>query len=190
MATPWIQKRLINPAAFEEAAGVARLQRALDTYDEEKCRILAARFVSNNTWQVPTLVRLRTQELADSPEYLVDPALQAMEPAAVKKWREVTDQFHKLPQASLATFREAYQRQLVLTKLFDDAGVKMMTGTDGGGQVPGQSLQQEFAELAKAGLSPLTILQMTTVAPATFLGRTAKMGTVQVGKNADLILRS
>jgi hypothetical protein len=188
MATPWIQKRLINPAAFEDAADVARLQRALDTYDGATCRTLAARFVSNNTWQVPTLVRLRTQELADSPEYLLDPALQVMEPAAVKKWREVTDQFHKLPQTSLLTFREAYQRQLALTKLFDDAGIKMMTGTDGGGQVPGQSLQREFAELAKAGLSPLTILQMTTIAPATFLGRTAKMGTVQVGKNADLVL--
>ena len=44
MATPWIQKRLINPAAFEDTADVARLQRALDTYDGEKCRTLAALF--------------------------------------------------------------------------------------------------------------------------------------------------
>jgi Amidohydrolase family len=188
MAVPWIQKRLINPAAFEDAADVARLQRALDTYDEKKCRRLIELFVANNTWQVPTLVRLRTQELADSPEYLADPALRIMEPAAVQKWREVTDQFHKLPQTSLATFREAYSRQLALTKLFDDVGVKMMTGTDDGGQVPGQSLQQEFAELAKAGLSPLKILQMTTIAPAIFLGRTTRMGTIQAGKNADLVL--
>jgi hypothetical protein len=188
MAVPWIQKRLINPAAFEDAADVARLQRALDTYDGKKCRSLAERFVANNTWQVPTLVRLRTQELADSPEYLADPALQVMDPASVRKWRGVTDQFHELPQASLATFRETYQRQLALAKLFDDAGVKMMTGTDDGGQVPGQSLQQEFAELARAGFSPLRILQMATINPAIFLGRTTRMGTVQAGKQADLVL--
>jgi hypothetical protein len=31
-------------------------------------------------------------------------------------------------------------------------GVPTMVGTDGKGDVPGQALQQEFAELAKAGL--------------------------------------
>ncbi len=188
LVVPWIQTRLINPAAFENAVDVERLQRALDTYDEGKCRALAARFVANNTWQTPTLVRLRTQELADAPEYLGDPALRFMEPTAVKRWREVTDRFHKLPQASLATFREAYPRQLALTKLFDEAGVKMMTGTDDGGQVPGQSLQQEFDELARAGLKPLTILQMTTINPAMFLGLTDKIGTVEAGRKADLVL--
>ena len=68
-----LQKRLINPAAFDDAAYTARLQRAFDTYSEAKCRALATVFVANNTWNVPTLVRLRTQELADSPEYLSDP---------------------------------------------------------------------------------------------------------------------
>jgi hypothetical protein len=32
------------------------------------------------------------------------------------------------------------------------ASVPMMVGTDGGGQAPGQSIHQEFDELAKAGL--------------------------------------
>jgi imidazolonepropionase-like amidohydrolase len=101
---------------------------------------------------------------------------------------EVTDKFHKLPPAMHATDREEYQHQLVLTKLFDDAGVRMMVGTDGGGQAPGQSIHQEFDELAKAGLSPFKILQMTTLYPAEFLGRTATMGSIEVGKNADIVL--
>jgi hypothetical protein len=42
--------------------------------------------------------------------------------------------------------------------------VAMMTGTDRKGDVPGQALQQAFAELAKAGLPPLKILQMTVAA--------------------------
>ena len=87
-----------------------------------------------------------------------------------------------------STDREEYQRQLALTKLFDDAGVPMMVGTDGGGQAPGQSIHQEFDELAKAGLSPLEILQMTTLNPAEFLGRTETMGSIDVGKNADIVL--
>jgi imidazolonepropionase-like amidohydrolase len=107
---------------------------------------------------------------------------------SLKEWREVTAKFHNLPAEMRATDREAYQRQLALTKLFDNAGVRMMVGTDGGGQAPGQSIHQEFDELAKAGLSPLKILQMTTLYPAEFLSRTATMGSIDVGKNADIIL--
>ena len=73
-------------------------------------------------------------------------------------------------------------------KLFDDAGVRMMVGTDGGGQAPGQSIHQEFDELAKAGLAAFKILQMTTLNPAEFLRRTATMGSMDVGKNADIVL--
>lgn len=183
-----IRKLLVNPAAFESSQEVGQLQRAFDTYSEEKCQALAALFVANDTWQVPTLVRLRTQYLADLPEYEQDASLAYIPPASLKEWREVTDKFRKLPPATLATYREAYRRDLQLTKLFADAGVPMMAGTDGGGAVPGQSLLQEFDELAKAGLSPLKILQMTTIDPAKFLGRTATMGTVEAGKNADLVL--
>jgi imidazolonepropionase-like amidohydrolase len=64
----------------------------------------------------------------------------------------------------------------------------MMVGTDGGGQAPGQSIHQEFDELSKAGLSPFKILQMTTLYPAEFLGRTATTGSIEVGENADIVL--
>jgi hypothetical protein len=183
-----LQKRLINPAAFDDVASTTRLQRAFDSYSEAKGRALAEVSVANDTWHVPTLVRLRTQELADSPEYLSDPALPYIPAESLKAWHEVTDKFHKLPATMHATYREAYQRQLALTKLFDDTGVRRMVGTDGGGQAPGQSIHQEFDELAKAGLSPFKILQMTILNPAEFLGRTVTMGSIDVGKNADIVL--
>ena len=113
-----LQKCLINPAAFDDAAYTARLQHAFDTYSGAKCRALATVFVANQTWNVPTLVRLRTQELADSPEYLSDPAMPYIPAASLKEWREVTDKFHNLPPAMRATDREAYRRQMALTKLF------------------------------------------------------------------------
>jgi hypothetical protein len=183
-----VRKILINPAAFEKPEAAARLQKAFDTYSEAKCLTLAARFVHNGTWHVPTLVRLRTQYLVDFPEFQTDPSLRSMSPEAVKEWRDVTERFEKLPASMRATFREAYSHDLALTKLLDAAGVSMMTGTDDGGQVPGQSLHHEFDELAKAGLSPLKILQMTTLKPAEFLGRTTTIGTIDVGKNADIVL--
>jgi hypothetical protein len=146
-----LKKRLINPAAFDDAANTVRLQRAFDTYSEAKCRALAAVFVANQTWNVPTLVRLRTQELADSPEYLSDPAMPYIPTASLQAWREVTDKFHKLPAAMRGTDREAYWRQLELTKLFDDVGVRMMVGTDGGGQVPASRFTRSSTSLPRPG---------------------------------------
>jgi imidazolonepropionase-like amidohydrolase len=67
----------------------------------------------------------------------------------------------------------------------------MMAGSDAVGAgwlVPGFSLHREFDELEKAGLSPLRVLQMATRNGAEFLGRTSSMGSVEPGKDADLVL--
>jgi len=69
------------------------------------------------------------------------------------------------------------------------AGVPMMVGTDGGGfKTPGSSIHQEFDELEKAGLSPLTVLQMATFNPARYLGRESTMGQIAPGQNADIVV--
>jgi imidazolonepropionase-like amidohydrolase len=44
--------------------------------------------------------------------------------------------------------------------------------------------------LAAAGLAPLRILQMATINAAEFLGRTDTMGTVDAGRDADIVLLS
>jgi hypothetical protein len=184
-----IAKRLVNPAAFAKPEDVARLQRALDSYSADRCQALAARFVADGTWQTPTLVRLRTQMLADDPAYQTDPALASMPDAHIRTWREATETFHALPPEMRATYRSAYAHQMALTRLFFEAGVPMMAGTDGGDAGgPGQTMAQEFDELSKAGIPPLAILQMTTINAARFLGRTSAMGSVDVGQNADLVL--
>ena len=67
----------------------------------------------------------------------------------------------------------------------------MLAGSDACGaawEVPGPALHQEFDELARAGLTPLRILQLTTSAPAEFLNATEEMGSVTESKFADLVL--
>jgi hypothetical protein len=60
---------LVKPAAFADPVAVAWIQRALDTYDADKAAALAAQLGEHGTWQVPTLVRLRSMEYAGAPEY-------------------------------------------------------------------------------------------------------------------------
>lgn len=180
---------LINPSAFVPPAYAARLRRAIETFDEAKFDRLAALFVAEDTWHVPTLVRLRTQQLADAPEYDAHPDLAYMPKSNIRKWRQVTAKFKRLPQDMRETYAQAYPRQLDLTRRLADSGVRMMAGTDGGWlSGPGLTLKEEFAELAKAGLGPLKILQMATINAAEYLHRESMMGTVEPGRHADLVL--
>ncbi len=189
---PWLMRKFVmNPSARSTPADMAILQRAVSTFSDEKCRALAATFVADGTWQCPTLMRERTNELCDAPAFRDDPNLRYVDPSTVEEWAEVADAFGRRPPEERATFRAAYAVQLELTRLFDEAGVKMLAGSDVTGaawEVPGFSLHQEFDELAKAGLSPLRVLQMTTLHGAEFLGTTADMGAVEAGKAADLVL--
>jgi hypothetical protein len=69
-------------------------------------------------------------------------------------------------------------------------GVLILAGTDVNNPfcVPGFGLQQELVNLHDAGLTNLQVLQTATVNPAKFLYRDKDLGTVTVGKLADLVV--
>lgn len=184
-----LKKLLVNPSAFANQQDVARLGRAIDTFSDDKGERVAEHFVEDGSWHCPTLVRLRTQQYADRPEYEQDEMLEYLPVKSVKLWRQVTDRFRALDPAMRRTYEQAYPRQQMLTKLLSDNGVRMICGTDGGSYLgPGLTLRQEFRELSDAGISPLVILQMATVNAAAYMGRSEAMGTVESGKDADLVL--
>ncbi|WP_022878441.1 amidohydrolase family protein [Microbacterium sp. B19] len=181
-------KKLINPAAFDSPEAVAFKREAVQAFDEGAARALAATFVKNDTWHAPTLVRLRTQYLMDDVEYEKDPWLSLMTESTRRDYDDVLATFRALPDLTRESYREVYDAVLRVTKVLHDEGVPMMAATDGQGKAPGQRLQLEFQELAKAGIRPLDILRMATTAPARYLGRTATMGVIAPGADADLLL--
>lgn len=82
-----------------------------------------------------------------------------------------------------------FQKQLV--KRLDDAGVRILLGTDAGGVpfvIPGFSAIDELRELVSAGLSPYQAMRAATVDAAEFLRHDADFGTIEAGKSADLLL--
>jgi hypothetical protein len=192
--SPELIRRIIaNPTMLvwsRKGAGIG-LQFAIKTYSKKKSRALAKVFVKNGTWQVPTLIRVRTMEIFNDPTYRNDPNLKYVAPETRAMWQELADEYEqKAPTSAKRAYRSLYELQLKLVKLFNEEGVRMLAGSDmtGGWCIPGFSLQQEFRELSRAGLSPLQILQMTTLNGAEFLNREATLGTVDEGKNADLVL--
>lgn len=188
---PMTLRSLVNPMAATTASGYAHIARTVASFDETRCRSVARTLAANGTWQVPTLLRVRTMEFGDDARYRTDPNLRYVPAASRRLWSEVAGEFGtKQTPESRATLDRLFARQLRLAKLFDEAGVPMLAGTDfgGGWVIAGFGLHQEFDLLEEAGLSPLTVLQMTTLNGARFLGRESTMGSVAVGKEANLVL--
>ena len=81
-------------------------------------------------------------------------------------------------------------RSIALAGAMHDAGVEVMAGTDAFDAfvLAGPSLHQELELLVRAGFTPLAALQAATVVPARFLGRARTHGTIERGRQADLVL--
>jgi len=76
-----------------------------------------------------------------------------------------------------------------LVPLLRAHGIELLAGTDLGttGIVPGASLHDELALLVDAGYTPAEALRFATLNPARFLGLSDSLGSVEVGKIADLV---
>jgi imidazolonepropionase-like amidohydrolase len=171
---------------------VAWERELLSTYSEKTCDALIAKFRANHTWQTPTLVLLRhdAYPTPQSDAALADP-LQFVPKTIVSRWRDVRKKQDQLASPVEFELRnQLFKRSSQVVAKMQDAGVGVLAGTDSAAPelVPGLSLHEELTLLTQAGLSPMQALQAATRNPADFLGVSQKQGTVEVGKNADLLL--
>ena len=77
-----------------------------------------------------------------------------------------------------------------LVKELWETGVPIMAGSDSPEYfiMQGFALHDELKELAAAGLTNYEVLQTATVIPARYLGLSSSTGTIEKGKEADLLL--
>ena len=85
-----------------------------------------------------------------------------------------------------------WPKVLQLTKMFYDNGVTLLSGTDipNFELVPGASLHHELEILVEAGIPPLEVIKIATRNGATALGKEEDVGTIEPGKQADMIILS
>jgi imidazolonepropionase-like amidohydrolase len=84
-----------------------------------------------------------------------------------------------------------YKRDLAMERAFVAAGGLLLAGPDptgDGGVVPGFGDQRETELLVEAGFSPVEAIKISTLNGATYLGRQDSIGSIAVGKNADLVV--
>ena len=112
----------------------------------------------------------------------------SFEPGVNKVAREIRAQLiESRPPGPDTAIREAFfAKALATVGALHRAGVTVVAGTDQA--VPGHSLHREIELYSQAGFTPLEAIQSATIVPARVMGLDKELGTVEVGKRADLIL--
>ena len=94
-----------------------------------------------------------------------------------------------LPESGAAEFA---QRVLELTKLYESGGENLLVvGTDEPvytNLLPGFAYHRELLAMTYAGLPPVAVLKAATINGANALGIEARLGSVEPGKLADLVV--
>ena len=136
-------------------------QKLVESYDENKASALLARFKKNGTWQCPTLVVLHTLWSDGQMQYSPED----------RQWAD-----------------RLLAKETAFIPMMQRIGIGLLAGTDLPANAKGGTIHDELAALVDAGLTPLQALETATSKPAEFLGKSDSLGTIEVGKIANLVL--
>jgi len=188
-----LETRRVEIGGFIEGRGydlrrsLHALQRlpAIEAYDEARCDSVLAALTT--TIQVPTL-RLNTVATNlpfDHPNW--SDTLLAFPRSVQERWRTNADQIRAAEPLADRTFSEW---SMFLISRLQANGVPIGAGTDTpiGLGIPGWSLHTELELLVRAGLTPSEALHAATVQAARFLKLEDRIGRIQPGMQADLVL--
>jgi imidazolonepropionase-like amidohydrolase len=99
--------------------------------------------------------------------------------------------FARTAQNKDSIYSTLFAKGMALERAFAKAGGLLIAGTDptgGGGVIPGFSNQRQVELLVDAGFTPLEAIQIATLNGAKYLGRDKTVGSLAVGKQADLVV--
>jgi imidazolonepropionase-like amidohydrolase len=177
---------------FGLVAHAEELAKQADTFSDDEADRLVALMRASNAWISPTLVTI--VDILDQSRSLYglkhSSTLRYVHPLLQSKWLTSNNYARRSTPETIA-----YQEQLVafdakLVRKLNDAGVPILVGTDTGtsGVIAGFSLHDEMELLVAAGMTPGDVLKSATSRSAEWLGLGAQLGSIEVGKRADLML--
>jgi imidazolonepropionase-like amidohydrolase len=158
--------------------------------DTIRLRSLAERTAREGIWNTPTLGVLadllpsnRIDEVTSRAGWKRCMRGRYADPIAT---RRRAPYFAVMTDADFAAAQEGVTVQKQLVRMLVESGAGLLVGTD---RLPwGFAFHWELEELSEAGISAGRLLQAATIDAAEYLGQGDEIGTVEVGKRADLVL--
>jgi enamidase len=99
--------------------------------------------------------------------------------------------YERASQNQQSVYPTLFPKGMALERAFARAGGLLVAGTDptgAGGVVAGYANHRQIELLAEAGFTPLEAISIATLNGAKYLGRDARIGSIAVGKQADLVV--
>ncbi|MGQ0640162.1 MAG: amidohydrolase family protein [Gemmatimonadaceae bacterium] len=116
------------------------------------------------------------------------PGLEVLVPQLREQFERAHANIARVADPQRAT---AFKKEMAMELSFARAGGLLVVGTDPtgyGGVLPGYSNQRALELLVEAGFTPLEAISIGTLNGAKYLGRDSQIGTIAVGKQADLVV--
>ena len=166
--------------------GQARAQQALAAVDENGAafRTLVQTLVDKHVALTSTLTVFETF----APGRPTPPGIDVLVPQLQESFRRAQE---RVARSTDSVYKRLFPKGMALERAFAKAGGLLIAGTDptgSGGVVPGYADQRKLELLVEAGFSPLEAISIGSANAATYLGRASRIGTIGVGKQADLVV--
>ncbi len=138
----------------------------------------------------PTMVAFDAAFQGNRPFYKQSPDLSLAAPSLVENWNAFFTFDMGWSPTDYQEAQAAWPKVLELTRRLHDAGVLLTAGTDANNPwiVPGPSFHRELELFVDAGIPPLQVLAIGARNGARVLGIEDRIGTIEEGKEADLVL--
>lgn len=166
--------------------GQARGQQTIAALDEtgEPIKALIRKLVDKHVALTSTLTVFETF----TPGTPMPPGLDVLTPSLKDAFLRARERAHANAQS---VYRALYPKNLRFERAFARTGGLLVAGTDptgSGGVIAGFSNQRQLELLVDEGFTPLEAIAIGTLNGAKYLGRDARIGSIAVGKQADLVV--
>jgi imidazolonepropionase-like amidohydrolase len=166
--------------------GQARGQQTIAALDEngEPFKALVKKLVDRRVALTSTLTVFETFTRGRP----MPPGLDVLTPHLKESFERA---YQRVSANEQAVYPALFPTAMRLERAFARAGGMLVAGTDptgAGGVVPGFADQRQIELLVEAGFTPLEAITIGTLNGAKYLGRDARIGSLAIGKQADLVV--
>ena len=140
----------------------------------------------------PTLIGGKQLAYLDEDNHANDEFLEYLTNRFTSNYQWRIDRMANDTQEQKQTRKDHYQLIAQQLPYIQEAGIPILAGSDAAALntfvYPALALHEELVLFETAGLTPLQILQSATINGARFMGKSSSMGTIEAGKQADMVI--
>lgn len=167
--------------------------KLIKSFDAELCQQKYQHMAKHEIFINPTLMTRRNDYYGVAGMFDKMQGLEYAHYLIALEWEEdIGVHGEDLSAQDIKAFKDLYQLTASTIAQAQKAGVTILAGSDSWSEynVPGFSLHEELQAMSEAGIDNYSILQAATINGAKYFRKEKTIGSIDIGKQADLVLLS